>query len=91
MLPKPKYSSPYFHPLAMLVGGIGSFLNTCTFTAFAVLHPLLLLEPSWGIVKATSGTSVITSEHGISMQEAMVLHSNLSEEDASRVSLILGS
>lgn len=46
----PKYSSPMFNPMAMLVGGLGSFLNTCTYTSVAVLGALLLMEPQFGIV-----------------------------------------
>jgi hypothetical protein len=94
LTPKPLYSSPYFHPLAMLIGGLSSFLHTCTFTAFAVLHPLLLLEPSWGIVRDSTGresvpiNASLNSHYGIF---PMIAHSNVSADDASRVSLMLGT
>ena len=51
------YSSPWVDPKAMLVGALCTFLNTCTFMFIPNLTPLLLMEPSFGIVDA-NGDSV---------------------------------
>jgi MFS family permease len=50
IFPEPKDVSPFFNPWALLIGGVGTFLNTLTYTATAVLVPLFLMEPSYGIV-----------------------------------------
>lgn len=70
-----KPTSPYLNPLAMLVGGLGSFLNTCTYTGFAVLFPLLLIDPIFNVVKPEGGS------HG---------GEGLSAANAQRVSLTVG-
>jgi len=42
--------SPWLNPKAMIVGGLGTFFNGITYTGIAVLVPLLLMNPSFGIV-----------------------------------------
>jgi hypothetical protein len=58
----PSYSSPYYDPRALFVGGLGSFLSSSTFTGFAVLHPLLLMDPSWGIVSDSGEGEISPSD-----------------------------
>lgn len=41
--------SPWLNPVALLVGGAGSFLNSCAFSGIAVVVPLVLMEPSFGL------------------------------------------
>ena len=56
------YSSPYYHPMAVIVGFLGSFLSSCTFSAFAVLHPLLLMDPAWGVVKHSTRDNITDAD-----------------------------
>jgi len=47
--------SPWMHCGAMLVGGLGTFLNGSTFTGLAVLVPLILTEETFGLVTSSGG------------------------------------
>lgn len=42
--------SPWRNLPAMLIGGFGSFLNSCCYSGIALLIPLVLMEHSFGIV-----------------------------------------
>eukprot|EP01038_Epipyxis_sp_PR26KG_P009954 gene9954-13387_t len=57
--------SPWLNFSAISIGGMGSFLNSLTFTGIAVLVPLELLSSSFGIVK--SGDSTTSNSQKISL------------------------
>eukprot|EP01040_Poterioochromonas_malhamensis_P007803 gene7803-8439_t len=54
--------SPCCHPGAIIVGGLGTFFNTFTYTALAILVPLFLMEPSYGIVPYSQEGEDLTSQ-----------------------------
>jgi hypothetical protein len=67
----------------MIVGGMGTFLNSITYTACAVLIPLLLMKPGFGIVPDSSSRRL--DESGSSSDA-----SNLTAAESQKLSLTLG-
>lgn len=55
--------SPYRSASAVIIGGLGTFLNTCAGMGVAVLVPLIMTEPSFGFVSEGQSATEEESSH----------------------------
>jgi MFS family permease len=89
-----KSVSPWLDYRAILIGGVATFLNVCTYLGLVTIMPLVLQEHSFGIVDSNDDTTTLpTIFHWVlrSVQSsANGDDDDLTSSEASRISFLMG-